>query len=425
MVTDYFQIVTVLLLIIISAYFVMAEFALVKVRKTRMEQLASEGNKQANKVLLILANLDGYLSACQIGITITSLGLGWLGEPAVQSLLDPFLQRFNLGENVTHSISFLIAFLLITYIHVVFGELAPKTIAIQKAETISLKISSSIIFFYKLMYPFIWLLNGTANVMVRLFGFEAASEHSDDHHSEEEIKLIVSSSNDINNDEKEMVERIFTFDETIAREIMVHRKEMQCVYLKDSYDEILRSVKDNRYSRFPVIGKDKDDIKGYINLRDLLSEDKETSIESFIRDIPKVYESTPIKTVLALLQKQKSPIAVVLDEYGGVSGILTLEDILEELVGQIQDEYDNEVQTKIRKGKKRWIIEGDVHIEEVEDAIGHTFNNKDNVVSIGGFLMTHLGGMDFEREKKYEIDGKLFEILDFEDNRITVLAIEK
>lgn len=425
MVGDYFQLATVLLLIIISAYFVMAEFALVKVRKTRIEQLALEGNKQAKKVLAILENLDGYLSACQIGITITSLGLGWLGEPAVQSLLDPLLQRFDLGENVTHSISFLVAFLLITYIHVVFGELAPKTIAIQKAETISLKISPSMVFFYRLMYPFIWLLNGTANLIVRMFGFEVASEHSEEHHSEEEIKLIVSSSNDINNDEKELVERIFAFDETISREIMVHRRDMHCIYLNDSYEEICEAVEASGFSRFPVIGKDKDDIKGYINYRDLMSNDEKTPIETIIRAIPKVYESTPIKKVLALLQKEKAPIAVVLDEYGGVSGILTLEDILEELVGQIQDEYDDEVQTKIRKGKKRWIIEGDVHIEEVEDAIGHTFDNKDNVVSIGGFLMTHIADMNFEREKKYEIDGKQFEILDFEDNRITVLAIEK
>lgn len=425
MVSDYLQLVTVILLIIISAYFVMAEFALVKVRKTRMEQLASEGSKQAKRVLLVLNNLDGYLSACQIGITITSLGLGWLGEPAVQSLLNPVLKPLNLSESMTHSISFLIAFLLITYLHVTFGELAPKTIAIQKAEVISLKIAPSMLFLYRLMFPFIWLLNGSANVFVRLFGLEAVSEHSEEQHSEEEIKLIVSASNDINNDEKEMVERIFTFDETVAREIMVHRKEMQCIYLRDSYESILESVKDNRFSRFPVVGRDKDDIKGYINLRDLLSTDEATSIETILRDIPKVYESTPIKRVLSLLQKTTAPIAVVLDEYGGVSGILTLEDILEELVGQIQDEYDEEVQTKIRKGKKRWIIEGDVHIEEVEEAIGHTFSQKDNIVSIGGYLMTQLSDMKFEREKKYEVDGKLFEILDFEDNRITVLAIEK
>ncbi|XIH11188.1 hypothetical protein C1N87_32865 (plasmid) [Priestia aryabhattai] len=421
---DPYSIIGLIILIIATAYFVAAEFAFVRVRSSRIDQLVQEGNKKAKNVQKILNNLDGYLSACQLGITITSLGLGWLGEPTVQSLLNPVMDKLQLSNTISHALSFIIAFSVVTFLHVVLGELSPKSIAIQKAEWVCLALSSSIIAFYKVMYPFIWTLNGSANLIIKAMGMKSANEHSEEH-SEEEIKLIVSSSNDINSDEKTMVEKIFEFDETITREIMVHRKDMNCIYLKDSIEQTLEYVQNNAYTRYPVVGEDKDDVKGYINIRDLYSNvSKGKGLEGIIRTIPRVYESTPIKKVLTRLQKEKSQIAVILDEYGGVSGLVTMEDIIEEIVGDIQDEYDNEI-TPIRKGKNRWIIEGDTHIDDVEKATGYLFEDKKDIVTIGGYVMSQLDPEQLSPNVKYEIDGKQVEILNLDNNRILLLSIYK
>ncbi len=420
------KIFALIFLIIATAYFVVSEFAFVKVRPSRIEQLVAEGNKKAVKAQKVINNLDGYLSACQLGITITALGIGWLGEPTVAALVKPLFEDLPMiSDSLAGLISFIIAFSFITFLHVVMGELAPKTIAIQKAEFITLNFASSMIWFHKIMYPFIWALNGSALLIVKAMGMTSANEHNEAH-SEEEIKFIVSTSKDINNDEKAMVEKIFDFDETITREIMVHRKDMDCIYLSKPIDVTLEFIKNNTHSRFPVVGDDKDDIKGYVNIRDLYSNHNSgKGLEGIIRAIPKVYESTPIKKVLSLLQKEKTQIAVVLDEYGGVAGLVTIEDIIEEIVGDIQDEFDNEVPA-IRKGKNRWIVEGDAHIEEVEKAIGVTFENKKDVVTIGGFVMNYLIEADqLHTNTKFEIQGKQFEILNMEEERILVLSISK
>ncbi|NGY88425.1 HlyC/CorC family transporter [Bacillus megaterium] len=290
-----YGIIGLILLIMATAYFVARRICFCRVRSSRIDQLAQEGNKKAVNVQKILNNLDGYLSACQLGITITSLGLGWLGEPTIQTIFSPLLTKLPLGDSLLHALSFIIAFAVVTFLHVVIGELSPKSIAIQKAEWVCLTLSSSIIAFYKIMYPFIWMLNGSANLVIKAMGMKSASEHSEEH-SEEEIKLIVSTSNDINSDEKTMVEKIFEFDETITREVMVHRKDMNCIYLKNPIEVTLEYVGNNAYTRYPVVGEDKDDVKGYINIRDLYTNaSKGKGLDGIVRDIPKVYESTPIK----------------------------------------------------------------------------------------------------------------------------------
>lgn len=411
-------------LIVATSYFVAAEFAFVKVRSTRIDQLVLEGNKKAFKVQKVLSDLDGYLSATQLGITITSLGLGWLGEPTVEGLLKPLLDKTDLSEGVIHSISFILAFIIVTFLHVVLGELTPKSIAIQKAESICLSLAPSLLIFYKVMYPFIWVLNSSANLIVKSMGLKNSNSHNEEH-SEEEIKLIVSTSNDINNDEKTMVKKIFDFDETIMREIMVHRKDMNCIYLNDSIEEILEFVKNTPNSRFPVVGEDKDDIKGYVNIRDLYSTIGDgKGLESIIREVPKIYETTPIKKVLSKLQKEKAQLAIALDEYGGVAGLVTMEDIVEEIFGDIQDEFDNEI-NPIRKGKNRWIIEADVHIQEVEKAIEHTFDERKDVITIGGYIMSSMDADQIFVNSKFEFEGKQIEILKMEDNRIVLLSIER
>jgi CBS domain containing-hemolysin-like protein len=418
------QILTVLFLILITAYFVVCEFSYVRIRTSRIEQLITEGNRKARNVKKIIDNLDGYLSASQLGISIASLGLGWLGEPTVQSVINPVLDKLKFTESVSHMISFIIAFSIVTFLSVVLGELAPKTIAIQKAEWIALNFAASLQLFHKVLFPAIWLLNGSSNLVVKLLGFKLASEVKEDH-SEEEIKYIVSASNDINIDEKTMLEKIFDFDETIAREIMVHRKDMKCIYLKDSLEETMELVRKTPYSRFPVVGVDKDDVKGYITIRDLYNNiDEGKGLNGIIREIPMVYESMPIKKILSRLQKEKSQIAIVYDEYGGVAGMVTMEDIVEEIVGDIQDEFDNEI-NPIKKGKNRWMIDGEAYLEDVEDAIGHTFTDSKDTLTIGGYVLNHISSDQLKENSTIELDGISIDILKIEEGRIVLLSIPR
>src|SRR5690554_4573166 len=259
----------VFLLLVLTAFFVATEFAIVKLRSSRVDQLVMEGKKNALAVSRIINNLDGYLSACQLGITITALGLGWLGEPTVEKVLHPLLEPLGLPSDLLTIISFLVAFLLITFLHVVLGELAPKSVAIQKAEQVSLLLAPAIIFFYKVMYPFIWLLNGSANKFVGLFGIHPAKEHEDPH-SEEELQIILSESymsGKINKSEYSYVSRIFAFDELHAREIMVPRTDMICLDIDNTLTDNLKIIRDEQYTRFPVIQENKDNIIGTINTK--------------------------------------------------------------------------------------------------------------------------------------------------------------
>src|SRR5699024_7778994 len=263
----------VAILILMTAFFVATEFAIVKIRSTRVDYLIESGNKRAVHAKKLLENLDGYLSACQLGITVTALGLGWLGEPTVMRLLSPLFNELGLNQTVASLLSFVIAFLAITYFHVVVGELAPKTIAIQKAEEVTLFLAKPLILFYKLMYPFIWLLNGSAQKLIRLFGFKPAQEH-EVAHSEEELRLILSESyksGEINHSEMTYVNNIFEFDERLAKEIMVPRTEMLCFYKEDSFDKNIEVVYEGQFTRYPVADGDKDNIVGLINIKEIFT----------------------------------------------------------------------------------------------------------------------------------------------------------
>lgn len=298
------NLVLVAFLIGLSAFFVAVEFALVRVRPSRIDQMIAEGNKRALAVKQAVANLDGYLSACQLGITITSLGLGWLGEPTVEKILHPVFESMSIPDALASFLSFVIAFVAITYLHVVVGELAPKTIAIRKAETVALLTSGPIILFNRVMYPFIWLLNGSANQLVKLFGIKPASEH-EDAHSEEELQIIINESFEsgkINQAEFGYVSRIFAFDEMLAKEIMVPRTDMVCLYLNKTNEENLEIIREEQYTRFPVVNESKDDIIGIINTKqfflELYGNDEPVDLSSLIQPVSAVHETTPVKDLL-------------------------------------------------------------------------------------------------------------------------------
>lgn len=352
-----FNFILVFLLIIATAVFVATEFAIVRIRPTRVEQMVLEGRKNAVAVQKVISNLDGYIATCQLGITITAIGLGWLGELTVETLLHPFLAQIGLPNSVISLLSFFIAFLVAIYLHVVFGKLAPKMLAIQKAETVALWLAKPIIYFYIVMYPLIWLLNDSAIRLIQLFGMKPVKEH-DSAHTEEELRIILTESyksGNINKSEYDYVNHIFHFDELSAREIMIPRTDMICLDVNAGLEENIQTMKREKYTRFPVMDDDKDHIIGILNVKQFFMayiDHPDVVLNSLLQPVLFVPEMMPINQLLRKMQKNRAHLAILLDEYGRTSGMLTIEDILEEIVGEIRDEFD-EGETHILSGSEK------------------------------------------------------------------------
>lgn len=408
------------------------EFAIVKVRTSKIDQLIAEGKKGAVSAKKVVTHLDEYLSACQLGITVTALGLGWLGEPTVEKILHPLFVTLNLTESVTHILSFGIAFALVTFLHVVVGELAPKTVAIQKAETVTLLFAVPIIWFYKIMYPFIWVLNGSARLLVGIFGLKPASEH-ELAHSEEELRILLSESyksGEINKNELKYVNNIFEFDERIAKEIMVPRTEMVSISIDDTFKDIMDIVKTENYTRYPVVEGDKDNILGFINVKEFLTakfvnedSDIDLKLESFINPVIRVIETIPIHDLLVKMQKESTHLAILIDEYGGTSGLVTVEDIIEEIVGEIRDEFDEDEVPEIRKlNEEHFIVDGKLLIEDVNYLLGTNISN-DEIDTIGGWFLTQ--NFDAQVGTEIEYNGYVFKVHASDDHHLHYLEVKK
>lgn len=418
----------IVILILLTAFFVATEFAVIRIRPSRVDQMVLEGKKNALAVQTVTSNLDGYLSACQLGITITALGLGWLGEPTVEKLLNPLFHMMGVGESLSHILSFGIAFLSITYLHVVLGELAPKTLAIQKAEAISVLTAPLIIFFHKIMYPFIWMLNGSANKLVRIFGIKSAGEH-EEAHSEEEIRIILSDSylsGKINKTEFGYVNRVFSFDDLLAREIMVPRTDMICLYADKSLEENMGIITKEQYTRFPVAKESKDHIIGFVNTKQFFLSylsSPDFNFKSLLQPMMTVPEVMPVKALLKKMQKENVHIALLLDEYGGTSGLITIEDILEEIVGEIRDEFDKDEKKEIETlGENHYVVEGIALLNEINDVLGTDIIDE-NVDSIGGWLYGKQPELQIGVEWQY---GSLtFIVRERDANRIRKIEIIK
>lgn len=420
--------ILLVVLIIVTAYFVATEFAIVRIRGSRIDQLVMEGRKNAAALAAVTANLDGYLSACQLGITLTALGLGWLGEPTVERLLHPAFDAIGLHGQFASVLSFLIAFLSITFLHVVLGELAPKTVAIQKAEAISLAFAPSIILFYRVMYPFIWLLNGSANRIVRLFGLKSIKEH-EEAHSEEELRIILTESYEsgkINKTEYGYVSRIFAFDDLLAREIMVPRMDMICLDLDNPLEDNVRIIVAEQYTRFPVIQDSKDNIVGMVNTKRFFLKyhcEQTFDIKSVILPVLSVPETMPIKDLLKRMQQNESHLAILVDEYGGTSGMVTIEDILEEIVGEIRDEFDTEEIKEIELlGEDHIIVDGKVTLTHINDLLRSHLESEE-LDTIGGWLYGQ--NTELKKGSVWEYDGLKFTVLEKEKHRIRKVEIRK
>lgn len=337
----------VIFLVLLNGFFVAAEFAMVKVRSTRIDTLLQEGHMQAKYAKRLVDNLDAYLSACQLGITLASLGLGWIGEPAIALLIGPILVEFGLSEAMIHTVAVAVAFSIITALHIILGELAPKSLAIQKADSVTIWTAVPLIAFYKLMFPIIWILNSIANRILRAVGIEVVGEH-EAAHTEEEIRILMEESHQqgfINHTELTYVDNIFDFAERHVNEVMIPRTDMVCLYVEDSFAVNMEKALDEQLTRYPVCDPDKDTIIGFVHIKDfmaVLAKGEVRELRTMVREILAVPETMPISKLLKLMQKKRVQIAIVIDEYGGTAGLVTVEDILEEIVGEIQDEFDEE-----------------------------------------------------------------------------------
>lgn len=383
-------------LIALTAFFVASEFAIVKVRTTRIDQLVAEGNKRAVSARKVIGNLDEYLSACQLGITITALGLGMLGEPTVKLMLKPIFAYFEITPSMSSLLSFIIAFTVVTFLHVVVGELAPKTIAIQRAETVAMLSAKPLIFFYRLMYPVIKGMNGSARLLIGLLGFKSISE-SEVAMTEEELRLILSDSlksGEINQAEYKYVNKIFEFDDRIAKEIMAPRTEMMTIEKDMTLQDVFDVIGVEQFTRYPISDGDKDHILGLVNMKNLLTayiKDPSTGsnlVIDYMQPIIRVIETIPIGDLLLKIQRERIHMAVLIDEYGGTAGLVTIEDILEEIVGDIQDEFDMDEVPEVQMiGEGHYILDAKMLLESVNDILGISILEED-IDTIGGWFMT-------------------------------------
>lgn len=427
------KLVLFILLIAFTAFFVAAEFAIVKVRSTRIDQLVSEGNAAAIRSKKVLNHLDEYLSACQLGITITALGLGWVGESTVEKLLHPLFELVGLHGQVASVVAFIISFAIVTFLHVVVGELAPKTLAIQKAEQVTLALSGPLVAFYTVMYLPIKLLNGSARLLTRLFGLKMMSE-SEEVHSEEELRMIMSDSlkgGEINPSEYKYMNRIFEFDDRIAKEVMVPRTEISSFDKTVKIQEIFEQMNVEQYTRYPVYDGDKDHIIGIVNMKLILSEMirddavRNHEVEEYVQPVIQIIETIPISDLLIKFQVERIHMAILLDEYGGTSGLVTIEDIIEEIVGEIRDEFDaDELPEHHKMAEGHYNVSGKLLISEVNDLLGLKIND-DDVDTVGGWFMAN--NDDEVIGAKFQYENFVFIVTELNNHqivRIDILQVE-
>ncbi len=421
-----FQLLLVIFLIAMNGFFVAAEFACVKIRPSRLETLIQEGSRQAKYAKKLTDHLDASLSVTQLGITLASLGLGWVGEPAVATLILPITHAVGLDDVVGHTISLALAFSIITGMHIVLGELTPKTMAIQNVEKIMLNVALPMLIFQRVMYPFVWLLNHVANWVAHRMGFHTASE-GDDAHTEEEIRLLMEESHRqglIDDTEVDFVDNVFDFTDLNVREIMTPRTDMVCLYLENTMEENIQTILEEQLTRYPICREDKDHIVGFLHVKDLMrvmAEGRKPNLRRLARKALIVPESMDVSVLLKTMQKQRSQMAIVVDEYGGTAGMVTIEDIVEEIVGDIQDEFDEERPTAERRGKRIFSVDAKMLLEELEDILEIDIEDED-VDTVGGWLYDQIGQTPRVGQMA-AAGGNLFYVEEVDGVRITRVLI--
>lgn len=392
-----FMIFVAFIFVFLNGFFVLSEFSIVKVRRSKLEQLVKEKKPNAKQALEITSKLDTYLSACQLGITLSSLALGWIGEPAIAKLLAFWLSPFELSSALLHTISFVVAFSFITLLHVVVGELVPKSVAITMADKTALWVAKPLHIFWILFLPLIKTFDFLASVSLRLIRVKPAKESDEMALSEEEIKIIASESQKggiLDEFETEIIRNAVDFSDIVAKEVMTPRKDMVCLNKNKSYKENMKIVSENKHTRFPYIDDSKDSILGIIHIRDLMQNEitqGKKDLDDFVRPIFLVPENVSISKILIRMNKERTHTALVVDEYGGTAGLITMEDIMEEIVGDINDEHDDKSENYKKLGENVYEFKGRCDIETVEDLLLISFDDNLEQVTIGGYVFNLLG----------------------------------
>jgi CBS domain containing-hemolysin-like protein len=419
-----------LILVLLNAFFVAAEFAFVRVRETRIAQLEQEGSAQAKTVRNALHDLDTYLSVCQVGITMASLGLGWVGEPAVAAFIRPGLEAVGIvNERLVELIAVILGFAVITYLHLVFGEQAPKYFAIQKAEGTSLWIARPLKIFMFLFRPMVWLVNASTNFILKPWGIRLGEEM--EAHSEEELRIIITSSASsgvLDPQERDYLNNVFDFGDTVAREVMVPRPDIVALPSDAPLEELVEEAAFGRYTRYPVYDDDVDHVLGVVHVKDLFRAAKEDAedfdIKPLVRDCLVVPENKRIEEILREFQKRKLQVAIVIDEWGSVEGLITIEDILEELVGEIQDEFDEDEAAIEPLNEDVYAIDGRIPITAVNDYFSLDLPNED-FDTIGGYILGSLGRPPEPGDTVELDDGAILRVKSVDGPRVSTLTYDR
>jgi CBS domain containing-hemolysin-like protein len=416
------MLVLALFLVCLNGFFVATEFSFVKIRKTRLDVLAASGDKRAACALFGLSHLDAYLSICQLGITLASLGLGWLGEPAVVVLLQPLFSLLNIADPaLTESLAVAAGFLFITFLHVVFGELTPKSLSIQKAEQTVLLAARPMRCLYAFSLPLLIVMNGMSNRVLRCFGVDPLSD-AEKPHSAEELRMLVMNSSKVGRLDKEegrMLDNIFGFHRKTARDIMTHRTDAVALCISDDRAAALRTAVESGRTRFPVYESNRDDITGFVHVKDLLRYETLPALRPILRVPVYAHEALRLDKLLQRMQSRRQQFCVVVDEYGAWQGILTMEDIVEAIVGDIQDEFDHEEPDFIPQADGTCSISGDVSLDDVRKHLNleHAGGEADDNTIIAAYFMQRLKRIP-KTGDSIDIMGRRFTVTSMEKNRL-------
>ena len=414
-----------------NAFFVAAEFALVKARGFRIDAFAAENRFAARRTAKIQGNLEVYLAACQLGITMASLGLGWVGEPTVAAILEPVLSPLNLSDAVLHTTAFLVGFIVFSSLHIVVGEQVPKTLAIRKPEAISLSIAYPLHFFYIVLFPLNWILNSASRTILRLLNV-AEAPHTEIYSNEEILGLagVSAEYGEMHPQQATFIHNIFRFDERTAEEVMIPRVECHCLRLDASPEKNLRVIQDTKHSRFPVMEDGVGNLVGMVLVKDvvdaLLSGESEPwrDIGKFFRAPLVVPEVIKVSRLFEIMRTARAHMACVIDEYGAFVGLVTMEDLLEELVGDIADETDNAVTDfEITKEGDHWLVHGLVSLADIERETGFSVDGASRANTLSGLVTNRLERIP-ERGDVVEEGGCRFTVEEVRNRRVEKLRID-
>lgn len=413
-------------LVALNGFFVATEFAIVKVRPTRIEELLRKRRPGAAAARHVIGHIDQYLSATQLGITLASLGLGWIGEPAFASLLEAPLALVGVTDpEWIHRITLPVAFVMISVLHIVAGELAPKSLAIMRAETVALNTAYPIRIFYAIFYPAIVALNSVANALLRLIGLSPSQPGFEHHHSEEEIKLIISQARSaglLSASRGDLLHKVLSLPHKTARSLMVPRNEVIFLDLQLPLEDNLERAMRSGHTRFPVCTRELDDVIGFIDIRDLLyhhARDNQPDLRSMAKPLAYIPETMPAERMLRALKARRTPMAVIVDEYGGTSGIATTTDVVEAVMGGIEESDDTDV---VRLPSGAYDVEGTAVLEDIEQALGISLQIGE-MRTVAGFLMARLGRMPRVGDR-VRVDHYVFLIMDVSGPKVRRVRIQ-